>query len=372
MRHDIDRVILLAFSRQLLFRQFPGFLDRRDRNLMRLLHRLKIFRLRHEINRVAMRHAEKIERDEERNRKAIPQRALHVLLFLKTETVHVFLRFVNVPRFHDRNDDAAFLRRRFRRIIAFRPLIERHILRITARARKTHIRFLFERNTLNRIDFLRPRQPRFIRIAADHFANLSLRIQHGMDKETRLYHIRRFLHIIAHHIIRKLRAPRLRIHTGAECIRQRMAMILLHRIPTGDPRQNQFPPAAVAREKMRRDPIHQNDPIRFDHVPIQPHRRPDLRIAHVDQLILIATVVLHQTNATAHLLAHRADILLRRMRAMRPLRENNHLILIRDPGRIQLIHDMNHKIRRMIPRTRHIRAHETHLLTRLYNLRQRL
>ena len=285
------------------------------------------------------------------------QCSFHVSFCFILETVQVCRRFLYVAGFHDGDDDAAVLDSDVSRIIALAALVEGYVLRISASASEAYIRFLLHRDLLDAVYELGAFEPCFVRIAADHAADLAVCIHDGMNEEARFDHIGSFLHIIGNRVVIKERGTGSRVDTAAEFSAQRIAVIDLNGFITGNARENQLSAAAVACEEVGGDAVDDDDLVSIDCMLIDPDRSAQLRIADMDEFVLVFAVMLVQLDTGSDFLADDADIFFRCLRSVSALGKEDADIAVRDLCAVQFIDDMDDELIRMVPCTGNISAY---------------
>ena len=192
-----------------------------------------------------------------------------------------------------------------------------------------------------------------------------------MDKEAGLHHVARFLHIVADGVVLQQRGAGLRIDAGAELVGQGVAVVRLDGVPSRHAGEDELAAAAVAREKMGGDAVHEDDFVRFRHVLVDPHRRAELRRAHEGEAVLIAAVVLDEADAARYFFAHHADVFFMGLSAVRALREDDGDVFIGNARQIQLIHHMDDELIGMIPCAGHVGADDADFIAFLHHFLKR-
>ena len=143
---------------------------------------------------------------------------------------------------------------------------------------------------------------------------------------------------------------------------QGVAMVFLNGVPARHTGEDQLAAAAVTGEQVGRDAVDDDDLVRGDDVLVEHDLRAQLRRAHAGQLVVVAAVVLVHLDALRDFLTDDADILFRRLLAVRALGEDDIHVFIGHTGQVQLVDHMNHVLGRAVPRARHIGNDEAHLV----------
>ena len=183
-----------------------------------------------------------------------------------------------------------------------------------------------------------------------------------MNEEARFDHIGSFLHIIGNRVVIEERGTGSRVDAAAEFSAQRIAVVDLNGFITSNARENQLSAAAVACEEVGGDAVDDDDLVSIDCMLIDPDRSAQLRIADMDEFVLVLAVMLVQLDAGSDFLADDADIFLRRLRSVSALGKEDADIAVRNFCAVQFIDDMDDELIGMVPCTGNISAYNADLV----------
>ena len=141
------------------------------------------------------------------------------------------------------------------------------------------------------------------------------------------------------------------IESGADFIAQRMAVVLLYRVPSCHAGKNKFAATTETCHIVSGNGIDQNHFVRPGHSFIDKNFRSAACRSHISEAVLIPAVVLVQFDTLCRFFAYAFYIFLFRVGPVGSLGKNDTDVFIGNAGTVQFIDDMNDEIPCVVPGT---------------------